>query len=560
MASSILLDLMGAVALLLWGLHMVQSGILRAFGADLRRVLAKMLGNRVAAFAAGLGLTVLLQSSTATAIMAAGFAGDGVLGLVPALSLLLGANVGTALVVKLFSFDVRALAPFLFICGLVVFRFAAVAWSKNLGRVSIGLGLMLLALHLLIDALTPAETSPGLRMLFAMATGDPVLCILIGTIFTWAAHSSVATVLLVMSLAYSGFVTPQAALALTLGANLGSAINPLIEGTKPQDPATYRLPLGNLLNRLVGICLAAPFLGPISRGLMGFEPEAAQTVAYFHLLFNLGVAAIFIGVLGPLARFLTRALPAKQQSEDPGRPRYLDDSALDVPSLALADAARETLRMGDLVAHMLRQVMAALMDNDKALVAEVGRLDNAVDRLEEAIKLFVTQLTRKSLQDREGRRALEIITFAINLEHIGDIIDKNLSELAAKKIKKRLQFSQEGGEELKAFHARVMESLKLALMVFMTSDVAQARALLRDKSEMRQIERAAAERHLARLRDGHPDSLETTSLHLDVLRDLKRIHSHICAVAYPLLKAHAETQAVEGSALFKAELTQSAGF
>jgi phosphate:Na+ symporter len=225
------------------------------------------------------------------------------------------------------------------------------------------------------------------------------------------------------------------------------------------------------------------------------------------------------------------------QETDPARPRYLDETALETPSLALTDAARETLRMGDMVETMLRKVMAALMENDRAQVAQVSRMDNAVDGLDEAIKLYVTKLTRGSLDEREGRRAMEIISFAINLEHIGDIVDKNLSELATKKIKRRFQFSAEGAEELSAFHRRIMDSLRIAFGVFMSGEASEAHKLLAEKVALRNAELAATERHLERLREGRPESLETTSLHLDVLRDLKRIHSHICSVAYPVLDA-----------------------
>ena len=233
-------------------------------------------------------------------------------------------------------------------------------------------------------------------------------------------------------------------------------------------------------------------------------------------------------------------MPARKDAADPASPRYLDETALDTPSLALADAARETLRMGDVVEVMLRQVMRGLMTNDRALAREVSRMDNVVDKLDEAIKLYVTKLTRGSLDEREGHRAMEIISFTINLEHVGDIIDKNLAELAAKKIKRKLQFSSEGAEELAAFHKRILESLRVALVVFMSGDVREARKLIAEKAQLRNAELAAAERHLERLRAGRPETLETTSLHLDVLRDLKRIHSHICSVAYPVLEAAGE--------------------
>jgi phosphate:Na+ symporter len=530
--------------LLLWGLHMVLSGVLRAFGPNLRRLLGKTLGNRFSAFAAGLGLTALLQSSTATGLMTTSLAADGVVSLVPALAIMLGANVGTTLIVQLLSFDISAFAPMLFLIGLVVFRIGGTSLTRAIGRIAIGLGLILLALHILLDTLAPAEQAPAVRALLASITNDPVLCIVVATVLTWAAHSSVAVVLLVMSLSYSHFVTPEAALALVLGANLGSAINPLIEAGVRGDPASRRLPVGNLLNRLIGTLIALPFLPTIARESSAFQPDAAKMTAEFHLLFNVALAAIFIGLLDPVAALLVRFLPERKQTEDASVPRYLDEAALETPPLALANAARETLRMGDTVEVMLRDVMTALMNNDRALVSNVSRLDNVVDRLNEAIKLYITKLTRDALDEREGQRAMEIVSFTINLEHIGDIIDKNLCELAAKKIKRGFQFSPDGATELTAFHKRVCESLQAAFGIFMTGDVEAARKLLREKAELRKAELEAADRHFERLREGRPESLETTSLHLDVLADLKRIHSHICSVAYPVLEAAGELPAL----------------
>ena len=543
MGSLVLLDLMGGVALLLWGLHMVHSGILRAFGPNLRQLLAKALRNRFAAFGAGLGLTALLQSSTATALITSSFTSEGLVSLVPALAIMLGANVGTTLIVQILSFNISAVAPVLFLIGLVAFRSGARSRIKDIGRVFIGLGLMLLALHILLNTLAPAENAPGVRVFMNAITGDPVLCIIFAALVTWLVHSSVASVLLVMSLAYAHFITPYAALALVLGANLGSAINPLVEGARRDNPASYRLPLGNLINRLAGILLVAPFLQPISELLTSWQPDLAKATALFHIAFNVATAALFIGVLDGMARLLKKLLPERVKETDPSGPRYLDESALETPSLALADAARETLHMGDHVEIMLRKVMAAMMTNDRALVDQVSQMDNSVDSLDEAIKLYVTKLTRGSLDEREGQRAMEIVSFAINLEHIGDIIDKNLSELATKKIKRRFQFSTEGAEELSAFHKRTMDSLRIAFGVFMSGDVNEARKLLAEKAELRNAELAATERHLDRLREGRPETIETTSLHLDVLRDLRRIHSHICSVAYPVLDAAGELAA-----------------
>ncbi|ABQ35991.1 Na/Pi cotransporter family protein [Bradyrhizobium sp. BTAi1] len=536
----VLLDLMGGVALLLWGLHMVHSGILRAFGPDLRLLLSRALRNRFSALAAGLGLTALLQSSTATALITTSFAAEGLVGLIPALAIMLGANIGTTLIVQVLSFNVAAVAPVLFVLGLVAFRSGPRSRIKDLGRVSIGLGLMLLSLHILIDTLAPAEEAPAMRVFMQAITADVTLCIVFGAAVTWIVHSSVASVLLVMSLAYAHFITADAALALVLGANLGSAVNPVFEGAHRDNPASYRLPVGNLINRIAGVALVAPFLQPLATQLQLWQPDLSKLTAQFHMAFNLGTAIIFIGLLGGLEKLLVKLFPDRRAEIDPAKPRYLDETALETPSLALADAAREALRMGDMVETMLRNVMTAMMTNDRGLVDQVSRMDNAVDRLDEAIKLYITKLTRGSLDEREGKRAMEIISLAINLEHIGDIIDKNLSELATKKIKRRFQFSTEGADELQAFHRQIMESLRIAFGIFMSGDAQQAHQLLDQKAELRNAELAATERHLERLREGRSETLETTSLHLDVLRDLRRIHSHICSVAYPVLDAAGE--------------------
>jgi phosphate:Na+ symporter len=360
MGTTVLLNLVGGIALLLWGLHMVQSGILRAFGADLRRILAAALRNRFTALCAGVGATSVLQSSTATALMTASFVGDGFVKLVPALALMLGANIGTTLIVQVFSFDVSMLAPVLLGIRVVLFKNSLRTKIRDLGRVAIGGGLMLLSLHIVLDTLAPAESAPNVRELLTAITGMPILNVIFGAILAWAAHYSAAVVLLVISLTYSNFVTPVVALALVLGANLGSAVNPLLEGSL-RNPVARRLPLGNLINRAVGCALVLPFLQSAVELLGAFDKNPVRLVVDFHTLFNLGLAAIFILPLPAFAKLLQWLLPAPVASSDSSAPIYLDPSAMGTPSLAITCAARETLHMGDLVQTMLRETMVALM-------------------------------------------------------------------------------------------------------------------------------------------------------------------------------------------------------
>jgi len=540
--TNIFLDLAGGIALLLWGMHMVQTGVVRAFGADLRRFLSSALRSRLRAFLVGAAVTGVLQSSTATGLMVASFSASGLIALVPALAVMLGANVGTTLIVQLLSFDVTWIAPILLVIGVALFKRSGRTRWRDLGRTAIGVGLMLLSLHILLDTLAPAEYAPSVQGVLKAVTGQPTLNVVIGALMAWLSHSSVAVVLLVMSLSYSGFITPVAVLALIVGANLGSAINPIVEGSDFANPATRRVPVGNLINRLVGCVLTVPFLPQIADAIEWLDPHPARQAADFHTLFNLALAGLFVVPLGAFARLLERLMPDQAKSPNPETPLYLDPGAVQSPSVALTCAARELLHMGDLVDAMLRQSMTALLTDDRKLVGQIERMDNAVDKLHEAIKLYVTQITRESLDEVNGRRAMEIIAFDINLEHIGDIIDKNLMELASKKIKNKLKFSDEGAAELTAFHRRVSDNLKLALGAFISGDAKIARQLLDEKVAVREAERDASEKHLARLRDGRVESIETSSLHLDVLRDLKRIHSHICSVAYPILETTGELQ------------------
>jgi phosphate:Na+ symporter len=536
MGSTVVLDLVGGVALLLWGLHMVHSGVVRAFGAELRRLLGIALQNRFRAFFAGAFVTAVLQSSTATGLMVASFVTGGTLDLVPALAVMLGANVGTTLVVQILSFNISVVTPILLMGGVIAFRRGGRTRTRDLGRVLIGIGLMLLALHIFLGALVTTESAVVSQALLGAIANQPIVCLAIAAAVTWAAHSSVAVVLVVMSLGAAHLVSPAAELALVLGANVGSALNPLMEASQAGNPASRRLPMGNLLTRLVGCAVVLPFLQPITDLLQRFEPNPARLAADFHTAFNLLLALFFIGPLDFVAARLTRWLPDKPRAADPGTPVYLDAGAAGAPAVALVSAAREVLRMGDIIETMLRQAMTALLTNDRKLVSEISRMDDAVDSLNEAVKMYVTRMTRDSLDDRDGYRAMEIVSFAINLEHVGDIIDKNLMDLASKKIRRGITFSKEGEADLVEFHQQVIDSLRLSVGIFMSGDVNVARQLVAAKTLLREKEFAAAERYLSRLREGTPETAESYSLDLDILRDLKRVHSHLCSTAYPVLE------------------------
>ncbi|CAH1655794.1 Phosphate:Na+ symporter [Hyphomicrobiales bacterium] len=532
-----LINLAGYVALLLWGTHMVQTGVQRAFGPHLRTFLGSALRNRLSAFLAGLGVTAVLQSSTATGLMVTGFAADGLVRLMPALAVMLGANVGTTLIVQVLSFDVAAFAPGLILFGVVMFRRDSSTRLHDLGRVFIGLGLILIALHQMLTLMAPFENAPGLKVLLGAVSTLPIIDVLLGIIVTWAFHSSVAVVLLIMSLATNGVIPPEAAIAFVIGANIGTAVNPVLEGTTSDDPAAKRLPIGNLLNRIVGGVVALALIDPISSLMVRLDGDAGRMVADFHTFFNLVIAAAFFPFLGPYSRFLEKILPERAKANDPAQPIYLDNAAKETPIVALGSASREALRLADMLEKMLRGARDALAKDDRKIISETKRLDDILDNLNTAIKSYLTSIDPEELSDADHRRLNEVLAFTMNLEQAGDVIDRNLLPHASKRLKRGLTFSKEGQGELLALVDRLIANLRTAASLFMTEDARAARLLAEEKVAFRDAENAATEAHFARLRTGRLDTAETSSLHLDLLRDIKLINSHIvAAAAYPVLE------------------------
>jgi len=531
----LLINFAGGIALLLWGVRMVRTGITRSFGAELRRVLAASAKNRVSALFAGFAVTTAIQSSTATAMIISSFAGRGMIAGAAALAIMLGADIGTAVVVQALSFDLGWLSPALIAVGVFSFLSGEGSKRRNLSRTAIGLGLILLSLKLISLASAPLREAEAVSIILTPLASEPLLAILVAALITWMAHSSVAIILLIMSLAALHILNVQLALLLVLGANFGGAIA-AVTMTMRSTAATKRVPIGNLLMRLVGVLIALPFVPWVLPYLALADDTPARMIANFHVAFNVLLALAFLPLVGIVMKFLEKIVPDVDVLESDDGPKYLDPRALDSPSVALACAARETLHMGDIVRGMLNDTMQVFNSNDENLRRGVEDQDDKVDNLHEAIKLYLTSLSREELDQKESERSLDIFSFTTNLEHIGDIIDKNLMDLAAKKTKKRVSFSDAGLDELREFHGRILANLDLALNIFLSRDEDLAKELLRQKTEVRDLELEFVERHFTRVSGGAADTLGSSSVHLDVLRDLKRINSHLTSVVYPILE------------------------
>ncbi|MFK0278306.1 Na/Pi cotransporter family protein [Ensifer sp. NPDC090286] len=525
------INLFGAVALLLFGLGQVRDGMQRAFGARLKAGLAAGTRNGLRSFSSGLIATIALQSSTATALMVASFVERDLV--VPRMAqiVLLGANVGTAMTAWIVALGLGWLSPLLLLCGFVVGRGSSNA-RKGAGAALVGIALMLLSLHLIGGATEPLQTSAALSAFFGMLDNAWPVALVIAAGLAALASSSLAVVVLILSLATSASLSTGLLIALVLGANLGGAVPPVL-ATFTAAASARRVALGNLIVRAVG-CLAALALAgyvtplidrlPVSRGNLPVD---------VHLAFNLALALLAAPLARPLSRLTMRLLPDEPKATD--GPLFLEQNDLDTPVAALAGASREVLGVGDLVERMLVEANDALQQTDPSRLAAISTLEGRVDRVQHEIKVYVSRVGQCQIAEEQRRRAMDIVDYAINLEHIGDIIEKGLLAELAKKIARGLTFSSDGHEELSRLFAVTIDNLRMAQAVFATRDNAMARRLVEAKEDVRRLERQSAERHLQRLRDGRAESIETSSLHLDMLRDLKRINAHIAAVAHPIL-------------------------
>ncbi len=534
--TAILVTVLGGVTLLLWGCRMIRTGVMRAFGTDLQKFLGDASTSRWRSIVAGTAVGAALQSSTAMALLVSPFVSHGAIAMSVALAIMLGADLGAAIAAGIFSTGISVIWPVLAFAGYVLHATyeGRRIRVQNVGRILLGLGLLFLGLRTIGAAARDLSASPIISAIIEAASNEPLLAVLAGAILTWAAYSSIAIILLIVALAASAGLAADQFLPLVLGVNLGAAL-PAVSTTISERPAVRRVPLGNLIFRMCGVAgglLLLDFVKPVIEDLGG---DAGRQIIIAHLAFNAALCLVFVGLTGPVAWLTGKIMPDKAGEDGTTGPRHLDAALLQTPSGALGAAAREALRIGDIIEDMLSKTMSVFENDDPVLRQAVEASDDEVDDLHEAIKLYLTRLMHGELNSEDSERAVDIITYTINLEHVGDIIDKNLMELASKKRRLMLQFSEQGLDDIRTMHARVMDTLHLSLNVFMSAGADSARNLIARKTELRQMEMEATEKHLERLRSEQPESIMTSAIHLDVIRDFKRINSHLTSVAYPVL-------------------------
>ena len=537
-----LIHLAGATMLLLYAVRMVRTGIERSMGPSFRRIITSRKDSRLQAALAGVVLAIVLQSATAASLLTAGFLASALIGFTAALATVLGADLGSALVIQLLSLRPDWLIPVLLALGGYMFLKVEARTPRQVGRILIGVALILLSLRLISESVEPIREARFMPAIAGYLTRDFVTAYLVGAAVTFLMFSSVASILMTVTFVAIGVLPAQAGVSVVMGANLGSALL-FLWLSRGMGPVAKRLPWANLLLRGAGSVLGLLVLNYTpALGWLDAIPEQYRLVVT-HVLFNAAVLVLSLPFLpwlqGPFARFL----PDRSAMDPEGPlkpPTALDRNVLDRPAQAIASLTREVLRMGEMVAAMAAPVMDLYRSGDTAAIKAVRAADHEVNTALDEIRRYSAEIDRENLTKAQKRRIRELVEYAISLEEAGDIITKNLMVLARAKRRANLHFTEAGRQELEMLHECVLRNIQLALGVLVTEDIESARLLLSEKSELAARERKSRKRHLKRLREGDERSFDTSDIHLETLRALKDLNARISAIAYPILYRHGQ--------------------
>lgn len=521
---------------------MVKTGFTRAYATSLRKAIAANTSNRMKAFMAGLCVTAILQSSTATALVVTSFASKQMISTTAGLAVMIGADISTTLVAQILTFDLSWLMPTLLLAGVTLHHFYEHGGrNKHVARALIGLGLILLSLSMIKQSALPLGDSEILPIILQPLEKEPLLALLVAAMITWLLHSSLAAVLIISSLASGNLISVHLGLLLVLGANLGGSFIPFAMTWKMGAEAR-RITTGNLIMRVCSIVIILPFMSIILDMMGDMGIAGSREIVHFHTFFNVLLAVIFLPFVVPLSKLCIKLNPRNEEAEQDNstRPLYLDESALDSPTIALACAARETLRAAEIVEEMFIDSMTALKKDDLKLVEKIREADNRVDTLHNAIKIYLTRVNEETLDPKESDRFVQILGFSTNLEHVGDIIENSLLDIIKAKVEKNHRFSVEGFKEITDFHQIILKNMKIAQAIFMSEDPKLARQLVEGKKSVRLAAQQSAQKHFKRLKSGLPETISTSALHTDIIRDYRRVNTYITTVAYAILD-NAET-------------------
>ena len=536
--TSVIVNLLGGVALLLWGVRMVRTGILRAWGERLRFFVEHRLRSRITGFAAGAAATTILGSGTATSLIVSNIAASGALPVALGLAVLLGADTGSAIVTSVFASGMsQALwtSPILLAIGFIVFNWSAETKPHNLGRILVGLGLVFLALRLISGASQPLSTATLFHDVLAALGREPVLGFIVGTLLAWMFHSTLAAILLIGSLLANGSMNAEGAIYFLLGINLGGGL-PAAIGALGLPVGARRIPIANLLCRGMLSVVALGFAGPISALISALPFSELNRALSFHLGFNLATGLVFLPLTKLVETFVTWMMSDTDEKDSLAQPRYLDPISLSSPPVALANATLETARMTEILDHMFATALKAIAASSKETLKTIDELDLRLNLFQSAVQTYLADLSQMTpLSKDESRRALETTLYVSNLEHAGDVIQLNLVNRIGVKIQEGLKFTSEEQESLDSMCKMIANNIKLAAAVITSRDVEGAKTLIEQKDQFQAIERGVIDEHFRKGAGNKKEALRRSALFIDMIRDLHRINSHIVSAGYPIV-------------------------
>lgn len=530
-----LLHVAGAAALLIWSVRLVRTGVERGWSVPLRRWLRHGDDNRLVAAATGLVAALALQSSTAVAMLTTNFVAAGTLTAAGGLAILLGSDVGSAVVAQVLLARADWVVPVLLIGGVATFLRAGRKEARMIGRVLIGLALIFVSLSMIRDATEPLRDAPGIGAAMRYLGGDALTAFAIGAAFAWLVQSSVAAVLFFVTLAAQAVLPATAAAAMVLGANLGGALIAYVL-TLGAEQTARRVVIANLALRGGGAVLAILALQRYAPALDWLGATPPRQAINLHLAFNLTLMILALPLTGPVLRLVRSLVPTPASPSALERISALDPAALSQPDRALGCTAREVLQMGESVESMLRTVMRLYDHWDGAAADAIRAKEKDVDQIHINTKLYLAKLQRDHSGDETVvARAMELADMAVNLESAGNVIADTMVGLAERLDNGGVAFSRTGRNEISDFHDRVLANAQAALNVLMTASPDAARALVEEKDHVRDIEQGLQRSHLERLKQDLSESIETSNIHQETLRALKQVNSAFTMVAYPIL-------------------------
>lgn len=530
------MNLLGGLALFLFGMEQMADALKAVAGERMKIVLAKLTTNRFMGALTGAFVTAIIQSSSVTTVLVVGFISAGLMSMAQSIGVIMGANIGTTITAQIVAFKVTKAALLMIAIGFAMLFFTSNEKIRHYGGMLMGLGLIFFGMSVMSDAMYPLRSyQPFLDLMTRME--NPLIGILVAAGFTALVQSSSATTGIVIVMASQGFITLPAGIALAFGANIGTCVTALLASIgKPRE--AVRAAMVHVLFNVFGVLIWVGLIGylaelvtalsPAHPGLTGTERLAADTprqIANAHTLFNIANTVLFIGFTAQLARLVEWLVPDRPLEEEAlARPRYLDDSLFETPSLALDRVRLEIGHMGDRVREMLRLILPAILGGDRAALRDIARIDDDVDTLHGHVVTYLGQISRKPLTENQTRDFVNLMAAVNDLENIGDVIETDLVHLGNERIREGVSISPSTREVLTGVHAAVSAATDEAIRAVVENKPELAREVIDRKDAISELAHSAAMHQIKRLVAEEPNRLAAYTVEMDIIEKLKRIY------------------------------------